>query len=128
MRGLSLSAIHGRTRTQQYRGQSDWDYLENLKTDSPLSLIGNGDLHTKFLVQNKLNLSKLDAFMLGRGPVRNPFLFLESFDFDNEINFTPKDHLEIIQILNELNHQHAFNERVPAIQLKKHVVWVCSRI
>ena len=45
--GIEFVAIHGRTRTQTYRGYADWDYLESVSSHSPIPIIGNGDLHSE---------------------------------------------------------------------------------
>ncbi|MCR9203529.1 MAG: tRNA-dihydrouridine synthase family protein, partial [Halobacteriovoraceae bacterium] len=44
--GVEFVAVHGRTRTQQYKGKADWDLLENIASVAPLPIIGNGDLHS----------------------------------------------------------------------------------
>ena len=43
--GIEWVAIHGRTRTQQYTGFANWDFIESLNDDKKLPIIGNGDLH-----------------------------------------------------------------------------------
>ena len=121
--GIEWVAIHGRTRTQQYKGEADWSYLESLVTDSPLPLIGNGDLHTPERVKQKLASTTLNAIMLGRGAVKNPFIFLEALDRENSVSFTPKDYLEILLLFNELLYEQNPVFYNPLLQLKKHTVW-----
>jgi tRNA-dihydrouridine synthase B len=125
--GVEFVAIHGRTRAQQYKGQARWDYLEGLNANSPLPLIGNGDLHTSYLVKKRLEKTTCDALMLGRGALRNPFLFLESYVEDHDhIDFTPLDYLEVIQRLFEYTEAYTDNRRVVAVQMRKHIVWFAA--
>lgn len=124
--GVEFVAIHGRTRTQQYKGLADWNYIESLVDDSPLPLIGNGDLHSFQTARQRLRETKCQALMLGRGPLRNPFLFLESFkkeEEDQSIQFYGEDYWQITLRLFELLQDHAFNERTLMVQLRKHILW-----
>lgn len=124
--GVEFVAIHGRTRTQQYKGDADWNYIESLVDDSPLPLIGNGDLHSYQLARKRMRQTKCQALMLGRGPLRNPFLFLEAFkkeEEDRTLEFYGSDYWEVTYRLFELLQDHAFNERTLLVQLRKHVLW-----
>jgi tRNA-dihydrouridine synthase B len=125
--GVEFVAIHGRTRTQQYSGEADWTYLEDLGARSALPLIGNGDLHHARLAQKRLAITGLPALMLGRGPLRNPFIFLESFLSPGEVSpFTARDYLEIIEVLFELMQQAGAKDRTLVIQMRKHVMWFAA--
>ena len=42
--GASLVALHGRTRSQKYRGQADWDAIAKLKQAVSVPVLGNGDV------------------------------------------------------------------------------------
>jgi len=125
--GIEFVAIHGRTRAQQYTGNANWNYLESLKADSPLSLIGNGDLHNPYATRQRLDSTGLDALMIARGALRNPFIFLESMqDNPKEQIFGAADYLEIIQRLFELICSAFDQERVRLIQLRKFIVWFAA--
>lgn len=119
--GISSVTIHGRTRAQQYRGLADWGYMENLALSTPLPLVGNGDLSTPMAINNRLKVTNLSALMLARGPLRNPFLFLESLCPTNPpALFDSSDYLEVIHTFNELHNGDS------PLSLKKHIVWFSS--
>jgi len=125
--GVEFVAIHGRTRTQQYTGFADWDLLENIASDSPLPIIGNGDLHSTPLVQNRMKRTKCQALMLGRGPLRNPFLFLEPYIEENDqFVFTPADYWEVVQRYHHLLENFVDRERTMIVQLRKLIVWMAA--
>lgn len=125
--GVEFVAIHGRTRTQQYKGRAHWDYLEHLAQTSELPIIGNGDLHTPELTKKRLKQTSCQALMLGRGPLRNPFIFLESFLNENESSpFNALDYWEITQKLFQLTEFYAFNEKALVIQMRKHIMWFAA--
>ena len=76
--GVNWVAIHGRTRAQGYSGEADWDFIGEIKAKSPLPIIGNGDICTPEQAVNRYRTYGVDAVMIGRGALRNPFLFEQS--------------------------------------------------
>ena len=122
--GVEFVAIHGRTRTQQYKGLADWDYLEKLAYKSPLPLIGNGDLHSPMAARKRLAKTHCMALMLARGPLRHPFIFLEALD--DSLEFYPEDYFEVIKRLFCLLAEHHASEHRLLVQLRKHIVWMAS--
>ncbi len=118
--GIEFVAIHGRTRTQQYKGNADWQYIEQIAEEKILPIIGNGDLHDPQSIQRRTSNSSCDAFMLGRGPLRYPFLFLEAND--PSVVFTAEDYLEVIMRLSFLYGLY-FDEKKTVINLRKHILW-----
>ncbi|OUR99969.1 hypothetical protein A9Q84_02755 [Halobacteriovorax marinus] len=125
--GVEFVAIHGRTRTQQYKGLANWDLLEQVSKESVLPIIGNGDLHSPTLVRKRMANSNCKAFMLGRGPLRNPFIFLESYLEDGEeVNFTPGDYWEITSRLFEYNQMYTDRERTLLVMMRKHIMWFAA--
>ncbi len=122
--GIEFVAIHGRTRTQQYKGEANWDLLEDVAKKAPLPIIGNGDLHSAPLTQKRMMSTSCQALMLGRGPLRDPFIFLNSFlENPNESPFTPEDYLEIIHVYYQLLTEYSDQERTHLIQMRKMIVW-----
>lgn len=125
--GIDFVSVHGRTRSEQYTGHADWEYLEYLGDKSPLDIIGNGDLHTTALVKNKMHTTKCPALMLGRGPLRDPFLFLTPYlKEDDDIFFTPADHLEVIKKLVEYSTEYAHSEHILLVSIRKHLIWMAA--
>jgi len=125
--GVEFVAIHGRTRTQAYKGKADWELLEDVAKEGILPMIGNGDLHTAATTRNRMNNTNCDALMLGRGPLRNPFIFLESYlKEDDDIFFSPQDHLEVIERFKTYMEEYTDRERTILITLRKNIVWMAA--
>ena len=125
--GVEFVAVHGRTRAQQYTGNANWELLEHLGEKAPLDIIGNGDLHTVNFVREKMQTTKCSALMLGRGPLRNPFIFLEPYILQNEeISFTPEDHFEVIQKLVDYSREYAHSDHTHLISIRKHLIWMAA--
>lgn len=125
--GVEFVAIHGRTRTQQYTGNADWNLLEILAKESPLPIIGNGDLHTTSLVRKRMATTSCHSLMLGRGPLRNPFIFLEPYlNEKDDFHFVPSDYLEVINRYHHLLENYVERERTLIVQLRKLIVWMAA--
>jgi tRNA-dihydrouridine synthase B len=76
--GIAWVAIHGRTRAQGYTGQVDWEYIGEIKAKSRIPIIGNGDITTPEIAVERVRTYGVDAVMIGRGVLRNPFIFEQS--------------------------------------------------
>lgn len=75
--GVSWVAIHGRTRAQGYAGLSNWDLIKGVASQSPLPIIGNGDVLTAEQAWAKIHGGYSHGVMIGRGALKNPWIFLE---------------------------------------------------
>jgi tRNA-dihydrouridine synthase B len=75
--GCEWVAIHGRTRTQGYEGRADWDLIREVKANATIPIIGNGDIRDADKARQCLEDANVDAVMIGRGALRNPWIFLE---------------------------------------------------
>ncbi|HXH29596.1 MAG TPA: tRNA-dihydrouridine synthase [Bacteriovoracaceae bacterium] len=128
--GIEWVAIHGRTRTQQYTGVANWQYIEDLNETKKLPLVGNGDLHHPYGVSDRLKKTKCDALMIARGALRNPFIFLESLDekyaSQKRSVFSGPDYWEAIQRLHYYCRETFNEERTVLVQLRKLVVWFAA--
>jgi tRNA-dihydrouridine synthase B len=78
--GVDAVSIHGRTRAQGYAGQADWDLIENVASTSKIPIIGNGDIVTGPLAVARLQTSGCSGVMIGRGALKNPWIFLEALE------------------------------------------------
>jgi tRNA-dihydrouridine synthase B len=73
--GCEWVAIHGRTRVQGYQGLADWDLMAEVKQRTTLPIIGNGDIRDAERARTLLQETGVDAVMIGRGALRNPWIF-----------------------------------------------------
>lgn len=128
--GIEWVAIHGRTRTQQYTGTANWEFIESLNDHKKLPLVGNGDLHHPYGVSDRLSKTRCDALMIARGALRNPFIFLESLDphyaSQKRSRFLGEDYWEVIQRLFDYTTQTFPEERTSLVQIRKLVVWFAA--
>ncbi|MBE8163433.1 MAG: tRNA dihydrouridine synthase DusB [Bdellovibrionaceae bacterium] len=115
--GLTWVSIHGRTRAQGYSGLADWEYIKSVKKDSPIPIIGNGDIHTYQDAINYLNTSQCDAVMIGRGCLKNPWIFLEA----SKKQTLTRNFSQLFKTL--AKHFEQYEERIQLLQIKKLSAW-----
>ncbi len=75
--GIQALAIHGRTRAQMYKGDADWTLIGEVKNNPRMHIpiIGNGDVTTPQRAEECFNRYGVDAIMIGRATVGQPWIF-----------------------------------------------------
>lgn len=75
--GAKALAIHGRTRSQMYTGEADWTLIGEVKANPRIKIpiIGNGDVTTPERAKECFETYGVDAIMIGRGSIGQPWIF-----------------------------------------------------
>ncbi|MCP3984558.1 MAG: tRNA-dihydrouridine synthase [bacterium] len=74
--GAELITIHGRTRTQQYRGRADREMIRQVVEAVPqLPVLANGDVTQPCDVVAMAKETGAAGVMIGRGAIGNPWIF-----------------------------------------------------
>lgn len=79
--GASAITVHGRTRSEFYAGEADWDIIKKVKGEVKIPVIGNGDVKTALDAKKMLEYTNVDAVMIGRAALGNPWIFEEVLYF-----------------------------------------------
>ncbi len=124
--GIEWVAIHGRTRAQGYEGLADWDYIREIKANSKVPVLGNGDIHTAQDAINRLESSRCDGVLIGRGALKNPFIFQQALNLRNQV--PNSSHLDLLHCFEELKTvlEIHCDDRILQIQLKKFAAWFAT--
>ena len=77
--GIAALAIHGRTRSQMYNGEADWTLIREVKQNPRMHIpiIGNGDVTSARIAQQRFDETGVDAIMVGRATFGRPWIFRE---------------------------------------------------
>ncbi|MED3662415.1 tRNA dihydrouridine synthase DusB [Ureibacillus sp. FSL K6-8385] len=79
--GGSAVAVHGRTRIQMYEGKADWDVICQVKENVDIPVIGNGDVETPQDARRMLEETGVDAVMIGRAALGNPWMIYRTVHY-----------------------------------------------
>lgn len=82
--GASYITIHGRTRSDFYSGEADWDTIAAVKQAVKIPVIGNGDVTSPEKAKQMFDYTKVDGVMVGRAALGNPWLVSQIHDYINE--------------------------------------------
>ena len=74
--GIEALAIHGRTRSQLYRGSADWDIVEAVADELSIPVLGSGDVIDRASAEERLR-GKIAGLFIGRASMWNPLVFSE---------------------------------------------------
>lgn len=77
--GIKALAIHGRTRSQMYKGQADWSLIAEVKNNPRIHIpiFGNGDIDSPQKAAEYKNRYGVDGIMIGRAAIGYPWIFRE---------------------------------------------------
>ncbi|MFI5222144.1 MAG: tRNA dihydrouridine synthase DusB [Bacteroidia bacterium] len=77
--GITALTIHGRTRTQLYKGEADWTLIAKVKQNPRIKIpiFGNGDIDSPQKALEYKNKFGVDGIMIGRAAIGYPWIFDE---------------------------------------------------
>lgn len=89
--GIKALTIHGRTRSQMYTGNADWDLIGKVKADPRIEIpiIGNGDIQTPEQAASAFADYGVDAVMVGRASFGAPWIFRDMRNFIDSGSWSP---------------------------------------
>ena len=78
--GAAAVAVHGRTAAQSYTGESDWSLIGRVAETISIPVFGSGDCVEPGQVVSRLRESGASGVLVGRGALRNPWIFAQAAD------------------------------------------------
>jgi nifR3 family TIM-barrel protein len=77
--GIAALSVHGRTRTQMYKGEADWTLIGQVKNNPRIHIpiFGNGDIDSAQKAVEYKNRYGVDGVMIGRAAIGYPWIFNE---------------------------------------------------
>ncbi len=76
--GMQAISVHGRTRSQGYRGEANWDVIDDCSRSVAIPVIGNGDLNSGQDIRKRRESTGISGVMIGRSAMQNPWIFREA--------------------------------------------------
>ena len=124
--GASAITVHGRTRSQGYSGYVNLDIIKKVKESVSIPVIGNGDIVDIESAKRMFEYTGVDAIMIGRGCLGNPWLIRELVEyFDNgTILDKPSDRERIDMCFHHLDYLMKLKpEKVAVLEMRSHIAW-----
>jgi nifR3 family TIM-barrel protein len=77
--GIQALSIHGRTRSQMYKGEADWTLIGEIKKNPRIKIpiFGNGDIDSPEKAREMKERYGVDGIMIGRASIGYPWVFNE---------------------------------------------------
>ena len=124
--GASAITIHGRTRAQGYSGHADWNIIKQVKESVSIPVIGNGDVTSCYEAKRMIDETGVDAVMIGRGVLGNPWLIKECVDYLND-GTEPKEVSFIDKVSMMRKHYQLLtedkSEKLALLEIRSHIIW-----
>ena len=123
--GASAITVHGRTRSQGYSGCVNYEIIKEVKKAVSIPVIGNGDI-VDIESAKKMFATGVDAIMIGRGALGNPWLIRELVSYFEEGKRidkpTIKERLEMC-----FHHMEYLSkikcEKITVLEMRSHIAW-----
>lgn len=71
--GAQMITVHGRTKTQGYKGRARWEEVRRVREVIDVPLLVNGDIHDQASAEEAMALSGADGVMVGRAVMSDPW-------------------------------------------------------
>ena len=129
--GANYITVHGRTRSDFYSGNADWDIISEVKKAVKIPVIGNGDVDTPQKAKELLDYTKADGVMIGRAALGRPWLISQVHEYI-ENGSDPKDiDMDVVKkcLLDHINGlEEYYGERLALGLSRKYVCWYCKTL
>jgi len=124
--GIAALAIHGRTRTQMYKGEARYELIAETKGRLNIPVWVNGDITSPQKATSVLKQTAADGIMIGRGAQGRPWLFRDLKYYAEHGVLPPALSLAECNatILNHIRAMHEFYGEVAGVRIaRKHIGW-----
>lgn len=135
--GVTAIALHGRTASDYYSGNADWNAIADLRESLPdVQVLGNGDIWSAADAIRMMRETGVDGVVVGRGCLGRPWLFGDLQKAFDEYRRDPNSNAAIDLIQPNLGQvadaflRHAEllveyfeNEDHACRDIRKHVAW-----
>lgn len=122
--GIAAISIHGRTKTQLYKGTADWSLIAKVKENPRMAIpvFGNGDITSPEMVVEYRNRYGVDGILIGRAAIGNPWIFEQSRRLLNgmELRQVPVSERVAVCRRHLLEAVRWKGERTAVLEMRKH--------
>ncbi len=124
--GISALAVHGRTRSDRFNGQAEYDTIREICSRVSIPVFANGDITTPQKAAEVLEHTGADGLMIGRAAQGNPWIFREiRYYLDTGEILPAPQPLEVLEVMQRHLAQlhHSYGEHRGVRIARKHIGW-----
>ena len=129
--GVDFISVHGRTRTQQYRGAADRARIRDVVEAAPVPVFANGDVVHARQVFEMLAETGAAGVMIGRGAMSNPWIFAQAAELSEgrpAPQPSPRERAELVERHLDIMVDYYADERFCVHMVKKYLCAYSSGI
>lgn len=129
--GIAALAVHGRTRTQMYRGEASYDLIAQVRRQINLPLWVNGDITSPQKALKVWQQTEADGVMVGRAAQGQPWLFRDLVHYYQHgclpPSLTVEEHAQVI--VGHIVAMHQFYGDITGVRIaRKHIGWYVAAL
>lgn len=129
--GIAALAVHGRTRTQMYRGEASYDLIAQIRQQINLPLWVNGDITSPQKALKVWQQTEADGVMVGRAAQGQPWLFRDLVHYHQHgclpPSLTVAEHAQVI--VGHIVAMHQFYGDITGVRIaRKHIGWYVAAL
>jgi tRNA-dihydrouridine synthase B len=124
--GISMLAVHGRTRSDRFKGDAEYDTIRSICEAVSVPVFANGDIDSPQKARKVLKLTGADGLMIGRAAQGNPWIFREVKQYLETGEMLPEPpSMEVLGVMNRhLAQLHrSYGEQNGVRVARKHIGW-----
>lgn len=124
--GIAALAVHGRTRSDRFRGEAEYDTIREICHAVSIPVFANGDIETPQKARDVLRNTGADGLMIGRAAQGNPWIFREIRHFlETGEQLPPPSASEVLAVMQRhLDQLHrSYGEYHGVRVARKHIGW-----
>ncbi len=124
--GIAALAVHGRTRSDRFKGEAEYETIRDICSAVAIPVFANGDIDTPEAAASVLALTGADGVMIGRAAQGNPWIFREVAHFlAHGERLAPPGPAEVLDVMERhlAALWQAYGEAMGVRVARKHIGW-----
>ncbi|MDR7051821.1 tRNA-dihydrouridine synthase B [Duganella sp. 3397] len=124
--GIAMLTLHGRTRTDGYTGDAEYDTIAAVKQSVLIPVVANGDITTPEKAKFVLDYTGADAVMVGRAAQGRPWIFREIDHFLQTGTHLPAPYIAEVRALMDEHlraHYGFYGDYLGVRTARRHIGW-----
>src|SRR5689334_14547034 len=124
--GIAALAVHGRTRSDLYEGEAEYETIAAIKQAVSIPVLANGDIDTAQKARFVLDYTRCDGLLIGRAAQGRPWIFREIAHYlaTGESLPAPRADAVCAVLCGHLEALYAFYGEAQGVRIaRKHLGW-----